>query len=286
MSAQAKNRNTTEVRYAYLRPAQIIAARDKSPIAYLPLGPMEWHAPHMPYGTDMLHAYTIALNLATEFEGVVLPPLPLGSETILSPDRLRDRGFEGDEKVIGMDFPGLALPSLYIEESAFGVIVHELVRGLKRQGFKLIVLVNGHGGKFHMIALDRIAAEESEPGQVAVIHGFPLDTSPNRKQLGGHAEKGETSFMMAYYPETIDLGALPPLPKPLKNLELGILDGPTCIGQPTPDFTVRENQDPRYATPEEGREELANAVRIISEKIRQALASLNLSPQPSHPSEK
>ena len=110
-------------RYELMRPQQIIAAREKSSMAFIPLGPMEWHAPHMPYGTDMLHAYAISLHLAKEFGGVVLPPLPLGSETILSPDRLRDRGFKGDEKIIGMDFPDLALPSLYIEESAFASIV-------------------------------------------------------------------------------------------------------------------------------------------------------------------
>jgi creatinine amidohydrolase len=270
--------NASEIRYEYLRPDQIIEARNRVPIAFVPLAPLEWHAPHLPIGTDVLHAYVLALNLAQEFGGLVLPPLPIGSETVLEPDRVRDRGFKGDEKIVGMDFPGLSLPSLYIEESAFGAGVHEVVRGLKRQGFRLIVMVNGHGGKYHLVQLDRIAAEESEPGQVLVIHGFPID--PKNTSVGGHAEKYETSIIKYVYPETVDLAALPPLPTPLKVVELGILDAPTCDGQPTPDFTVRENQDPRFASPEMGKEGLAAGLRVIGDQIRAALKTLNLSPAP------
>jgi len=267
-----------EVRYEFMRPDQIIAAREQAPVAFVPLGPLEWHALHLPIGTDMLHAYTLALHLAQEFGGVVIPPLPLGSETVLEPDRVRDRGFRGDEKIVGMDFPGLALPSLYIEESAFGSIVHEVVRALKRQGFRLIVIVNGHGGKYHLVQLDRIAAEESDPGQVVVLHAFPVD--PQVLPGGGHAEKYETSLIKVVYPETVDLAALPPLSTPLKIGDLGILDGPTCEGQPTPGFTVRANQDPRYATDELGREALATGLRIIGDQIRQALANLKISASP------
>lgn len=73
----------------------------------------------------------------------MLLPLPLGTETVLEPDRVQDRGFKRDEKIIGMDFPDLPSPGLFAEDSAFGVIVHEVIRALKRQLFKVIVVVNG-----------------------------------------------------------------------------------------------------------------------------------------------
>ena len=65
-----------EQQYAFMRPPDIVAARDHGSICYVPLGPLEWHGPHLPYGVDMLHAYTLASEAARETGGVVLPPPP------------------------------------------------------------------------------------------------------------------------------------------------------------------------------------------------------------------
>ncbi len=263
-----------EIRYERLRPQQILAARDRSPVVYIPIGPLEWHAPHLPYGTDMLHAYAMALEAARQAGGLVLPPLPLGTETYTDPERLRYQGFKGDERVCGIDFPGFPLPSLYVEESALGVIVRELVRALKRQGFRVIMLMNGHGAPNQRSLLARLATEESDPGQVVVeVTGFRVVT-----RYRGHAELGETSFVLAYHPETVDLAALPALPRPLRNLEFAVLDGPTCAGEPTPDFTVRAEQDPRHATAERGKEDVAHEARQLALRVRELLAGLPTGP--------
>ena len=260
-----------EIRYELMRPQQIIAAREKASVAYIPIGPLEWHAPHLPYGTDMLHAYAMALAAGRETGGVVLPPLPLGTETYTDPERLRYQGFQGHERVCGIDFPGFPLPSLYLEESAFGVIVREVVRAVKRQAFRVIALVNGHGAPNQRTTLDRIAVEESEPGRVSVfLTGFRYVT-----RYRGHAELGETSFMLAYHPETVDLDALPPLPTPLGNLQFAVLDGPTCAGQPTPDFTVRPEQDPRRADAARGREDVAHEGHQIALKVQELLRAMD-----------
>lgn len=261
---------SAEVRYELMRPQQIIDARARAPVAYVPIGPLEWHAPHLPYGVDPLHAHVVAVECAHAAGGVALPMLPLGTETYIEPDRLRHRGFKGHERIIGMDFPAFPLPSLYIEESAFGVIVREIVRGLKRQAFRVVVLVNGHGAPNHRATLGRIAIEESEPGRVAVLLvGALLDT-----RVRGHAELRETSYMMAYYPDTVDLAALPPLPAPLITFQTGVLDQPTCAGEPASDFSIRREQDPRYATSAQGREDVTSEVRRITQKVRDALAAL------------
>ena len=31
-------------------------------MAYVPIGPLEWHGPHLPVGVDMLHAHAMALE--------------------------------------------------------------------------------------------------------------------------------------------------------------------------------------------------------------------------------
>jgi len=259
-----------EIRYEFMRPQQILAARDKASVAYVPLGPLEWHGPHLPFGVDMIHAHCMALAAARETGGVVVPALPLGTETYGAPEGLRNRGFQGHERIVGMDFPGFPLPSLYIEESALGVIVIEVVAALKRQAFRVIVLVNGHGGPNHRALLTRIATEQSEPGRVAVfLTGALLDTHPR-----GHASRRETSYMLDVNPDSVDLAALPALPVPIRTFEFGILDHPTCAGQPAPDFSICPDQDPRRATAEEGRDHVLREGKSIAAKVRDALRTV------------
>ena len=257
-------------RYELMRPQQIIEARARAPIAYVPIGPMEWHGPHLPVGMDMLHAYRMALEAARLTGGVVLPPLPLGTETYTDAERLRHRGFTGDERVHGMDYPGFTLPSLYTEESVMGVAVAEVIRVLKRQAFKVIVIVNGHGAPNHRATLQRIATEQSEPGRVAVLlTGYFYDTNYRE-----HAAIGETSFLLAYHPETVDLGALPALPEPLPYVAFGILDRPTIVGEPSPGFAVAAEWDPRHATAGRGRRDVDGEARSIAAKATETLTGL------------
>jgi len=259
-----------EIRYELMRPQDIVAARRRAPIAYLPIGPMEWHGPHMAVGMDMLHAHTMALEAARKAGGVVLPPLPLGTETYTDAERLRHRGFSGTERIYGMDYPGFALPSLYIEESAFALIVREVVRGLKRQEFKVIALVNGHGAQNHRNTLTRVATETTEPGRATVLLAGYLYDGRYRE----HAAIGETSYLLAYHPEAIDLAALPALPEPLGYRDFGILDRQTVVGEPTPDFTVAAEHDPRRATAERGRDDVAYESDQIARRVSEALAAL------------
>lgn len=260
-----------EIRYELMRPQEIVAARERAAIAYVPIGPMEWHGPHMAVGMDMLHAHTMALEAARKAGGVVLPPLPLGTETYTDAERLRHRGFDGSERVYGMDYPGFALPSLYTEESAFGVIVREVIRGLKRQAFRVIALVNGHGAANHRATLARIATETTEPGRCTVLLAGYLYDGRYRE----HAAIGETSYLLAYHPEAVDLSALPPLPAPLGYRAFGVLDRQTVVGEPTLDFTVHPDHDPRRATAERGREDVAYESDRIARRATEALAALD-----------
>ena len=63
---------TTEVRMQWLRPAEVLAHQ---PIVYLPIGPLEWHGPHLPLGTDPLQAESLAIAVAQQVGGVVHPTL-------------------------------------------------------------------------------------------------------------------------------------------------------------------------------------------------------------------
>ena len=67
-----------EVRYERLRPAQIVEARNAAPVAYLPIGTIEWHGEHNPVGLDTLKIHALAIRCAQRSGGLVFPPLYYG----------------------------------------------------------------------------------------------------------------------------------------------------------------------------------------------------------------
>jgi creatinine amidohydrolase len=265
------------VRFELLRPAEIIAERERFPVAFQPLGPLEWHGPHLPYGMDALHAETVSVQTAQEIGGVVLPTLYWGAERERTPDALRALGFKGDEWIVGMDFPANSMKSLYTMEDVFALVIRARLDLLVDQHYKLIVLVNGHGAANHMAALDRLAKEYTARGAARVLFTTAFDPRPDGTYSIGHADALETSLMMAMHPEAVDLSALPPLPDPLRNVDWGIVDGETFAGDPTPDYTLRPYADPRRnSSPEQGEAALKGDVVRLSGHVREALKALGM----------
>jgi hypothetical protein len=83
----------------------------------------------------------------------------------------------------------------------------------------------------------------------------------------GHATKEETETLMAYYGDCVDLGKLPPPSQPLLNTRWAIIDDQTFKGNPTRNFTVREHEDPRSATVEEGTKVFAQTIEQLKETL-------------------
>jgi creatinine amidohydrolase len=263
------------VEFELMRPPQIAEARARCPVVYVPFGPIEWHGPHMPMGTDAMAAHRVAVEVAKRVGGVVLPAYHLGSETVRAvdgPQSVRALGFEGHERIVGMDFPGFAVKSLYIEEGTFAVVVREIVRLLKQDGWTIVVIVNGHGAPNHQRALRRIATEENDPPRVHVLYESVGGTPAPAGQDPGHAGRGETAFMML---ETgnVDLSALPPKGTPLRYRDFGIVNGAAFDGRPTPDFTLPAEEDPRLATREEGAARLERNVALLAERMKRHIAA-------------
>lgn len=97
--------------YLALRPAQFRQAISKCPVAYLPLGTLEWHGEHLPLGSDALQAHSFFLRAAAELGGIVVPPLFLGPDV------------KDADDLIGMDtcpVPGEPYPKQKLEGSAYG----------------------------------------------------------------------------------------------------------------------------------------------------------------------
>lgn len=264
------------VHIEHLRPQEILDAQARRSLVYLPLGPLEWHGPAMPFGTDALAAAEVARRAALRTGGVVMPTLYCGTERERSPEMLDALGFEDTgQYIVGQDFPRNSLKSFYAREDVFALIVREHLRLLADHGYRLIVLVSGHGADNQRLQLERLSVEFSRETDSQVMALLCVVMLDENDQDGGHATRLETSVQMALHPENVDLGQLPPKPEKLRNCDWGIDDGCTFQLRPNADKTVI--YDPRDATAELGERYLRAAA---DEVVRQVTARWNrLSPE-------
>jgi creatinine amidohydrolase len=175
-------------RFELLLPWQLRGIVAATPIAYVPLGTLEWHCEHLPVGLDALTAHGICLRVAARIGGAVMPALHFGTGgghgaypfTIMMPG--------ADEIEAQLTF-------------ALGK--------LKSFGFKTVVLFSGHFPKAQLDMIDRIAARNLDAGFSVVatavnrIEGLPL--APD------HAGLFETTLLYALHPELVQMDRLPSL---------------------------------------------------------------------------
>ena len=263
-----------EYRLELMRPDQIIAEKQRCSIAYLAAGPLEWHGPAGPFGTDPLAAYEAAKRCAQEVGGVVLPPLYIGTERERQPQDLANMGFENtDQYILGMDFPDNSVPSYYFREDIFAIVVREYVRLMVKQGYKLVVIVNGHGAAGQVETTKRIAAEFNGETDTRVIVGFPAASLGFEGEDPGHATRAELSTMMALT-DSVDLTKLPPEGEPIIMYKTGMADGSAFAGHPNADFSVTD--DPRVGgSAELGEKYLAAGAAALIEQVRAEWEKLN-----------
>ncbi len=258
----------------YLRPEEVLAEIRRFPVVYWPLGLIEWHGPHLPLGVDALNAEAVALEVARRVGGLVMPTLYFGTERERPPEVLNWLGFESEQWIVGMDFPANTLPSMYAYEDLFALLVRENIRLMAGMGFQVIVTITGHAATNQLEALKRVAAEFNATGQVQVMVELPFVTNEVGILEVGHASRIETAVMLAIAPDTVALSNLPDESEPLKNTDWAIVDYPTFLGQPTPDRTVSQADDPRRATADDGQQMVQKAVEQISARVTQTLSKL------------
>ena len=175
-------------------------------LVVVPLGATEQHGPHLPTGTDFFHAEWVARDAATRIANripiVVTPTLPFGSSEHHFP------------------FGGTISLSTTVYYDAVTGIVESLVR----DGFRRIVLVNGHGGNHELIQLVARDVALRHPVAIAasswwlaawdvMVAAGALDVG----RLPGHAGGFETSLVMAMHPALVAADLLPtrrPAPSP------------------------------------------------------------------------
>jgi len=215
-----------DVQMQFMRPGQLEAAGRKFPVVYVPFGVIEWHGVHLPLGTDAIKAHGILVKCAEKFGGGVYPPVYFHN------------GFRQEHLV---------------------PVLTDLFNRLKRTGYRVIIGVSGHNvqGQIDMInkALEPVTADGTATG----IGLWEITLSRGPESASDHAAKWETSNMMFFYPDTVDMS------------ELG--DGPINLDMKPPSGIG--GLDPReHASAEVGRRNVELAAEAIGRKAQELLASL------------
>lgn len=270
-----------EVRFEMLRPASLREELAKCPLVFLPIAPLEYHGPHLPVGMDPINATQCALEACRRLgKGVVMPTLSMGTERERPEWMLESLGFTKDQWIIGMDFPTATWKSHYYQEHLFGLMVASTIEMLISQGYKIIVLVNGHGAWNQLQTLDRLAKHYSNTTDVAVVWRLAFTLDVSEKNGAGHADLFETSIMLYLEKEIfggqkiVDISTLPPRKVPIHYPDFSIVDGPGFSEHPDPGKIV--HIDPRDATVEKGKSLFEATVKTFVELARKTLEEKKL----------
>lgn len=135
-------------------------------------------------GADNTVPVAIANAVASDVDALIAPHIPYGVTDILAP------------------FPG----SLHIPEDAFRIYVRAVLVGLVNNGFRNIVILNGHGPQVPV--LQQLANEISLQYKVntLLINWWLLANDITRQffgEDGGHATNDETAMVQAANPKLV-----------------------------------------------------------------------------------
>jgi creatinine amidohydrolase len=168
----------------------------------VPVGSTEQHGPHAPLATDTVIPIEVARRVAPEVGAVVAPPI---TYSLSYPHA----GFTG---------------VVHIRIPTFMALVEDVLVSLAEIGFRRIVFLNGHYDNTYAIAYACAAATPRLPDGV---RAFPVNywdgmTAEQAAEFfdpsnGLHANKGETSAVLAINPDLVDMDAanveFPPFPE-------------------------------------------------------------------------
>ena len=228
-------------------------------MAILPWGATEPHNLHLPYMTDCLLSQAVALDAAemalTNYgvRAMVLPPVGMGAQ---NPGQ-RDLSF-----------------CIHYRLATQAAILQDIVSSLHHQGLRKLLIVNGHGGNSFKGIIRDLAVDY--PDFIILVADWfaALPAKDWFDNPGDHADELETSVMMHYHPELVNLDEAGPgqaRPFALKSLREKAAWLPRHWTLVTDDTGIG---DPRLATAEKGRR-YAEAVAAKYALLLKELASVS-----------
>jgi creatinine amidohydrolase len=136
-------------------------------------------------GADNTAPVAIARALADEVNALVAPNIPYGVTGDMAP------------------YPG----ALHVPEDVFRNYVHAVLDGMAKNGFRRIVVINGHGGPQTAVLQGLLREVAFEHGvQTLLVNWWSLCTDETIAVFGedgGHAGNNETAFIQAINPKLV-----------------------------------------------------------------------------------
>lgn len=179
------------------------------PVAYLPLGTIEWHGEHLPLGSDGLQSKGFFEILARELGGIVYPMLFMG------PDR--------KEIIDGQEYYGMDLnhnmdlekayptqqfdgSSYWIDTTDFKIMLEAILKQVSRSGFKVLV-AHGHGPSTNFVREN--SKEWEDKYGLKILNCWGYRDGEGMGIMVDHAAMNETSLIWALRPELLHMEYLP-----------------------------------------------------------------------------
>ena len=300
-----------EVRFGRMIPEQIVRRREECPVAYLPVGALEWHGKHLPFGTDYLTVEHISKRAAREIGGVAFPPLLYGDVRYSLHDsrsewrdeytkemripRSHASAFPLEAKEdkrryttpVEPDIESVEEPLPFSPEEQRRYFVRHIAYTLLEiylYGFKVIILLPGHGPNTGPCQeAEKLYAENAKrrqsfqpPAVTKTFRYFEVvkEIEPLLRKHWIHADKWETSIMMAAAPDTVHLDRLPKDKKVIPPAYLGIpyLDPHTGYSEAYQKLWENfDALDPRHANADYGKEHMNYVIKRLGEEVNALL---------------
>lgn len=224
-------------------------------VCLVPLSCIERHGPHLPLGTDMIIGREICQRAAAMEPAIIFPNLVF------------------TQILEARHHPG----TIALEPDLILRLLDNVCQEVARNGLTKIVLVNAHGGNYHLIryfAQSQFASRHDYVVYVMEPGFLPEDRATIKAQwesaYDGHAGESETSQILAMRPELAKLERVPVGPEgmPLERLkplrDAGVYTGIWWYA----DHPSHYAGDARPATAAKGERELDAHARHLAAAIR------------------
>jgi creatinine amidohydrolase len=160
---------------------ELVPARIKTVL--VPFGSLEPHGV-IPNGTDNLAPETMARAIAARVDALIAPTLNYGITDAMKA------------------FPG----AVSIPAEVFAPFAETVLDNLAANGFKNIIVLNGHGGNTAVLNAAATRVANVRRVRVLVVNWWTLADDITKavfKQNGGHAGNNETAYIQAFLPDSV-----------------------------------------------------------------------------------
>jgi creatinine amidohydrolase len=169
---------------------ELLAALERDPVVIIPVGSVEQHGPHCPMDVDISHTQALAVETARaveEFPVIVAPPVWIG----LTHYNMGEVG------------------TITASVETYIALLTDICRSIWANGFRRIVMVNGHGGNRDIIRVVSIKLAEADIWVLPITYWDMVpeilrDEAETDRGSIGHGGEWETSLQLYLRPALID----------------------------------------------------------------------------------